>query len=161
MSSNCCSGAFSCNSFGGYRRCPSSSYPSNLVYRTDVCSSSPCQLGSYFPRDCRDTCSEPVRCQSSVVLPRSCQTSCFQPRSSIVCSLRETYTGSLGCDSYSSRSLGFGSRSSCSVGCGSRGFRSCGFPFLSSGTRFCSPAYFPSRSFYSSYYQPLYTFGFY
>ncbi|XP_004619050.2 keratin-associated protein 13-1-like [Sorex araneus] len=161
MASNSCSGTFSCSSFGGYRRCPSSTYPSNLVYSTDVCSPSPCQWGSFYSRSYRDICYEPARCQSSIVLSRPCQTSCFQPKSSILCSPHDTCTGSLGCGSSSSRSLGFGSRSSYSVGCGSRGLGSCGFPSLSSGTRFCSPVYFPSGGFYSSYYQPLCTFGFY
>ncbi|XP_014642404.1 PREDICTED: keratin-associated protein 13-1-like [Ceratotherium simum simum] len=136
MSYNCCSENFSSRSLGGYLRYPrsscGSSYPSTLVYRIDLHSPSPCQLGSSLYSGRQKICREPTRCQ----------TSCYRPKTSILWSpCRSTYAVS----------LGSGSRSCYSLGCGSRGFRPlgygvCGFPSLSYGARFCHPIYFASRS---------------
>ncbi|XP_039085753.1 keratin-associated protein 13-1-like [Hyaena hyaena] len=171
MSYSCCSGNFSSRSLGGYLRCPSSSYPSNLVYCTDLCSPSACQLGSSLYSGCQDTCCEPTSCRKSCVVSSPCHLSCYRPRTSTLCSPCWTaYPGCVGFGSRSCRSLGSGSRScyslgsgskSCySLGCGSQGFRSlgyrvCGFPYLSYGSSSCRPIYFPSRSFHSSCYWPL------
>ncbi|XP_016017834.2 keratin-associated protein 13-1-like [Rousettus aegyptiacus] len=152
MSYNCCSGNFSSRSLGGYLSSPrsscGSSYPSNLVYSTGLCSPSTCQLSSSLYRGSQETCCEPI----------TCQTSCYHPRTSVLCSpCRSTYTTSL-------RS---GSSSSCySLGCGSRSFRSldsgvCGFPFLRYGSGFCRPTYYASRSCQSSCYRPTCGSGFY
>ncbi|KAK2491099.1 hypothetical protein MC885_013375, partial [Smutsia gigantea] len=56
MSYNCCSRNFSSCSLGGYLRYPGSSYPSNLVYSTDLCSPRNCQLGSSVYSGCQETC---------------------------------------------------------------------------------------------------------
>nr|XP_019585478.1 PREDICTED: keratin-associated protein 13-2-like [Rhinolophus sinicus] len=170
MSYNCCSGNFSSRSLGGYLRypdsCCGSSYPSNLVYSTDRCSPSTCQLGSSLYRGCWDTCCEPTSCQTSCVVSRPCQTSCYRPRTSTLCiPCPPTYTGSLGCGSSSSCSLGYGSRSRYSLSCGSSGFRPlgygvCGFPSLGYGSGFCHPTYLASRICQSSYYRPTYRSAF-
>ncbi|XP_036869122.2 keratin-associated protein 13-3-like [Manis javanica] len=141
MSYNCCSRNFSSCSLGSYLRYPGSScgssYPSSLVYSTDLCSPRPCQLGSSVYRGCQTTRCEPARCQTSRVVSSPCQVSCCRPRTSTLCSPSlSTYSGSLGC----------GSSSFCSQGCGSLGFRAlaCGvhdFPSLSYGSRFCLPSY--------------------
>ncbi|XP_049641530.1 keratin-associated protein 13-1-like [Suncus etruscus] len=168
MSSNYCSGNFSTSSLGGCRHCPSlsSCYPSNLVNRNDICSPRTCQVASSINKGCQETICEPTKCQTSFVVSRPCQTSCFQPWSSILWRPQETCSGSLGCRSSGNCSLGYGSRSCYSLGCGSQGLRSrsygvCGFPSLSYGNRFCYSYYCPSRRFYTSYYQPFCTFGFY
>ncbi|XP_006735050.1 keratin-associated protein 13-1-like [Leptonychotes weddellii] len=163
MSYSCCSGNFSSRSLGGYLRYPGSScgsYPSNLVYRTDLCSPSTCQLGSSLSSGCQETCCEPTSCQTSRVVSNPCQMSCYSQRTSRLCSPCWTaYPGSMGIGSSSCCSLGYGSRSCNSLGCGSQGFRPLGFrvygfPSLSYGSSFCHPIYFPSRSFHSSCYWP-------
>uniref|UniRef100_A0A452ECK9 Keratin-associated protein n=1 Tax=Capra hircus TaxID=9925 RepID=A0A452ECK9_CAPHI len=147
MSYNCCSGNFSSRSLQDHLRYSGSScgssFPSNLVYSTDLCSPSSCQLGSSLYS--QETCCEPIRTQT--VVSRPCQTSCYRPRTSTFSSpCQTTFPGSLG---YRSSSLG----------CGGRGFRRlgygiCGFPVLSSGSGFCRPTFFASRSCHSSCYRP-------
>ncbi|XP_032988595.1 keratin-associated protein 13-1-like [Rhinolophus ferrumequinum] len=164
MSYNCCSGNFSSRSLGGYMRypgsCCGSSYPSNLVYSTDPCSPSTCQLGSSLYSGCQETCCEPRSCQTSCVVSRPCQKSCYSPKTSTLCiPCPPTYTGSMGCGSSSSCSLGYGSKICYSLGCGSSGFRPlrygvCGFPFLSYGSRSWCPSYLTSRTIQSSCYRP-------
>ncbi|CAK7319208.1 Keratin-associated protein 13-1 [Vulpes lagopus] len=171
MSYNCCSGNFSSRSFGGYLRYPSSScgssHPSNLVYRTEVCSPSTCQVGSSLHTGCQETCCEPTSCQTSCVVTRPCQTSCYRPRTSTLCSpCQTTCSGSLGLGSSSCRSLGYGSRSCYSVGCGSQGlrpmsYRVCGFPSLGNGSRFCPSTNLASRSCQPSCYRPTCGSGFF
>ncbi|XP_059244368.1 keratin-associated protein 13-1-like [Mustela nigripes] len=165
MSYSCCSGTFSSRSLGGYLRYPGSScgsYPSNLVYRTDLCSPSTCQLGSSLSSGCQETCYEPTRCQTSCMVSRPCQTFCYRPRTSSLCSPCWTaYPGSVGIGSSSYRSLGYGSRSCYSLGFRPLGFRICGFPSLGYGSRFCHPTYFTSRSYQSLCYRPLCGSGFY
>ncbi|XP_034873581.1 keratin-associated protein 13-1-like [Mirounga leonina] len=170
MSYSCCSGNFSSRSLGGYLRYPGSScgsYPSNLVYRTDLCSPSTCQLGSSLSSGCQETCCEPTSCQTSRVVSSPCQMSCYGQRTSRLCSPCWTaYPGSMGIGSSSCCSLGYGSRSCYSLGCGSQGFRPLGFrvygfPSLSCGSRFCHPSYFTSRSYQSLCYRPPCGSGFY
>ncbi|XP_062933736.1 keratin-associated protein 13-1-like [Cynocephalus volans] len=171
MSYNCCSGNFSARSFGGCLRYPvsscGSSFPSNLIYRTNLCSPSTCQLGSSLYSGCQETCCEPTSCQTSCVVSSPCQTSCYRPRTSTLCSpCQTTYAGSLGFGSSSCRSLGCGSRSSYSLGCGTSGFRPlrygvCGFPSVSYGSGFCRPTYLASSSCQSSCYRPTCGSGFY
>ncbi|EPY73554.1 hypothetical protein CB1_002797004 [Camelus ferus] len=101
MSYNGSSGNFSSRSLGGHLRCPGSScgssYPSNLVYTTDLHSRS--------------------TCQPSCVVSSPCQTSCYRLRTSRLRSpCQTTYAGSLGCGSSRGFSLGSGSRSCCSLG---------------------------------------------
>ncbi|XP_053421628.1 keratin-associated protein 13-1-like [Nycticebus coucang] len=167
-------GNFSSRSCGGFLRQSGafcgSSYPSNLVYSTDLCSPSTCQLGSTdlcspstcqlgssLYTGCQETGCEPTSCQTSCVLSSSRQMSCYRPRTSLLCSpCQMTYPGS----------LGFGSRSCSSLGCGSSGFRplgygGCGFPSLGYGYGFCRPSYLASRSCQSSYYRPTCGSGFY
>ncbi|KAF0882248.1 keratin-associated protein 13-1-like [Crocuta crocuta] len=171
MSYSCCSGNFSSRSFGGYLCYPSSScgssYPSNLVYCTDLCSPSACQLGFSLYSGCQDTRCEPTSCRTSCVVSSPCPTSCSRPRTSTLCSpCRSTYTGSLDCESLRSYCLGYGPRSSDSLGCGSRGFRAqgygvSGFPSLSCGSTLCRPTYLASGSCQTSYCQPACPSGFY
>ncbi|XP_008563556.1 PREDICTED: keratin-associated protein 13-1-like [Galeopterus variegatus] len=171
MSYNCCSGNFSARSFGGCLRYPvsscGSSFPSNLIYRTNLCSPSTCQLGSSLYSGCQETCCEPSSCQTSCVVSSPCQTSCYRPRISTFCSpCQTTYAGSLGFGSSSCRSLGCGSRSSYSLGCGTRDFSPrrygvCGFPSVSYGSGFCRPTYLASSSCQSSCYRPTCGSGFY
>ncbi|KAL2805336.1 keratin-associated protein 13-1 [Daubentonia madagascariensis] len=171
MPHNCCSGTFSSRSFGGYLSYPGascgSSYPGKLVYSTNLCSPSTCQLGSSLYSGCQETCCEPTSCQTSYVVSSPCQTSCYRPRTSTVCTpCQTTYSGSLGFGSSSCRSLGYGSRSCYSLGCGSSGFRplsygGCGFPSLGCGYGFCRPSYLASRSCQSSCYRPTCGSGFY
>ncbi|XP_062933012.1 keratin-associated protein 13-1-like [Cynocephalus volans] len=171
MSYNCCSGNFSARSFGGCLRYPvsscGSSFPSNLIYRTNLCSPSTCQLGSSLYSGCQETCCEPTSCQTSCVVSSPCQTSCYRPRTSTLCNpCQTTYAGSLGFGSSSCRSLGCGSRSSYSLGCGSSDFRPlhygvCGFPSVSYGSGFCRPTYLASSSCQSSCYRPNCGSGFY
>ncbi|XP_007941722.1 keratin-associated protein 13-1-like [Orycteropus afer afer] len=171
MSYNCCSRNFSSCSLGGFLsyQVPScgSSFPRNLVYSTNFCSPSTCQLGSSHYRRCQATCHEPSCCQKSQMVSIPCQTSWYCPRTSRLCSpCLTTYTGS----------LGFGSRSSCSLGCGSRrcyslscrpstfrplSYGICGFPSLGYGSGFCHPTYFPSRSCHFSCYRPTCRSAFY
>nr|XP_008535696.1 PREDICTED: keratin-associated protein 13-1-like [Equus przewalskii] len=165
MSYSCCSGNFSSRSLGGYLRYPGSfcgsSYPSNLVYSTDLCSPSTCQLGSSFYSGCGETCWKPPRYQMSCVVSSPCQRSCYHPRTSSLCSpYGSTYIWYLGCRSSDSCCPGYGSRSSYSLGCGSSGFRPlrygiCGFPSLSSGSRFCHPTYFRFWNLQPSCYRPI------
>ncbi|XP_068834899.1 keratin-associated protein 13-1-like [Capricornis sumatraensis] len=163
MSYSRCSGNFSSCSLGSYRRYPASSFPSNLVCSTDLCSPSSCQLGSSFYS--QETCCEPIRIQT--VVSRPCQTSCYRPRTSTFSSpCQTTFPVSLGYRSSSCSSLSSGSRSCYSVGCGGRGFRRlgyeiCGFPSLSQGSGFCHPTYFLSSSCQSSCYRPSCGSGFY
>ncbi|XP_014722175.1 keratin-associated protein 13-1-like [Equus asinus] len=149
MSYNCCSGNFSSRSLGGYLQHPGiscgSSYPSNLVYSTDLCSPSTCQLGSSLYSGCQETCCEPTRYQTSFVVSSPCQRSCCRPRTSTFCSPCQTYSGS----------LGFGSSGFHSVGCGPSAFSS-----LSYRPSFYHPTYFSSRSCQSAF-QPACGFGFY
>ncbi|XP_017397446.1 keratin-associated protein 13-2 [Cebus imitator] len=166
MSYNCCSGNFSSRSCGGYLRYPGSScgssYPSTLVYSTDLCSPSTCQLGSSLYRGCHEACWGPTSYLTSCVESSPCHTSCYRPRTSTLFSpCQTTYSGPLGLGSSSCRPLGYGSRSCYSVGCGSSGFRSlgyggCGFPSLGYGSGFCRSTYLASRSCQSSSYRPVY-----
>ncbi|XP_019294270.2 keratin-associated protein 13-1-like [Panthera pardus] len=161
MSYSCCSGNVASQSLGGYLRYPSSSCgsssPSNLVYRTDLCSPSTCQLGSSLYSGCQETSCEPTSCRTSCVVSSPCQTSCSLPRTSTFCSpCQTTYSGS----------AGFGSRSCYSLGCGSSGFRpmACrvqGFPSMSYGSQFCHPSFLTSRTYQSSCYKPMCRSGFY
>ncbi|XP_029796598.1 keratin-associated protein 13-2-like [Suricata suricatta] len=170
MSYSCCSGNFSSRSFGGYQRYPSSacgsSYPSNLVYLTDLCSPSTYQLGSSLYSGCQETCCEPTSCQTSCAVSSPCQTSCSRPRASTLCSpCQTTYSGCVGSGSRSCCSLSYGSRSVWSLGCRSSGFRPlgygvCGFPSLSYGSSFCRPTYWASRSCQSACYRPTYRSAF-
>ncbi|XP_016071970.1 PREDICTED: keratin-associated protein 13-1-like [Miniopterus natalensis] len=182
MSHGCCSGNFSSCSLGGSLCHPGSScgssYPSNLVYSTELRSPSPCPQGSSLRSGCQETCWEPRSYQMSCCGPRTptlcspCWTtrpgalgsgsssSCY----SLDCGPRSSY--SLGCGSRSSYSLGCGSQSSYSLGCGSYGFRpqgygGCGFPSLSYGSGFCRPTSLASRSCQSSCYRPTCGSGFY
>ncbi|CAH6792513.1 keratin-associated protein 13-1 [Phodopus roborovskii] len=167
MAHSCCSANFSSRSL---RSClPSSgsscgsSYPSNLVYTTSSCSPSTCQLGSSLNSGCQETCIEPTSCQRSCVESSPCQTACYYPRSFTPCSpCQGTYAGPLGFGSSSCHSLGYGSRSCYSAGCVPSGFRSLNYSFPTRYYRsiVCSPLYFPSRGFYSTCYQPIYTSGF-
>ncbi|KAJ1070913.1 hypothetical protein K5549_003892 [Capra hircus] len=156
MSYNCCSGNFSSRSLQDHLRYSGSSFPSNLICSTDLCSPSSCQLGSSLYS--QETCCEPIRTQT--VVSRPCQTSCYRPRTSTFSSpCQTTFPGSLGYRSSSCSSLSSGSRSCYPVGCGGRGFRRlgyriCGFPVLSSGSGFCRPTFFASRSCHSSCYRP-------
>ncbi|XP_048201887.1 keratin-associated protein 13-1-like [Perognathus longimembris pacificus] len=191
MSYSSCSGNFSSRSLRGCLPPSSSScgscFPSNLVYRTDHCAPSSCQLASSLHSGCQEVCGEPTGCQSSCVESSPCQSSCVDPRVSTFCSpCRTTYPGFLGFGSSACHPLGSGSRSCCSLGngwrrsyspfytsrscypqgCGFSGFGSMGyglygFPSLSYGSRFCYPTSFPSRGFHSSCFQPFYQSGFY
>ncbi|XP_007528630.1 keratin-associated protein 13-2-like [Erinaceus europaeus] len=163
MPSNCRS--FSSSSLGSGLRYPVSS---NLVYSTDLCSPSTCQLGSSLYSGCQETCCKPIQCQTSCVMSSPCQTSYYLPRS-FICTLFSprwpTHTGSLGCGSSSSCTLGYGSRSGYSLGCGSHGFRALGygvygFPSLRWRSRFCSPSYTGFQNLQPSCYQPIYGCGF-
>ncbi|XP_037681105.1 keratin-associated protein 13-1-like [Choloepus didactylus] len=152
MYSNCCPGNFSSRSLGSSLRYLGSScfssYPSNLVYSTDLCSPSTRPLGSSLYRGCQETCYKPSSCQTSCVVSNPCQTSCYRPRTANLCSpCQPTY----------SRPLGYGSRSCYSLGCGTTGFRSLGygvrcFPSMGYGSNFCCPIYFSSRSCQSPCY---------
>ncbi|EHB02561.1 Keratin-associated protein 13-1 [Heterocephalus glaber] len=171
MTYGCSSGNFSSRSAGGYlQQYPSScgsSYPSNLVYRTDLWSPTNYLLGSSLSRRCQETCCEPISCQRPCVVSRPCQTSCYRPRVSTLCSpCQITYSGSLGFGSSSCRSLGYGSRSCYSLGCGSSGFRPLDygihvFPSLGYGSGFCLPSFLTSRTLQSSCYRPTCGSGFY
>ncbi|XP_042637270.1 keratin-associated protein 13-1-like [Orycteropus afer afer] len=171
MSYNCCSGIFSSCSLGGCFHYPVpscvSSSPMNLVYSTDFCSPSTCQLGSSHYRGCQEKCCEPSSCQKSQVVSIPCQTSCFCPRTSRLCSpCLMTYTGSLGFGSRTKCSLGYGCRSCYSLSCGSSRFSPlsygvCDFPSLVYGSRFCYSNYFPSMSYQSSCYRPTCRSGLY
>ncbi|XP_058426599.1 keratin-associated protein 13-1-like [Diceros bicornis minor] len=163
VSYNCCSGKFSSLSLGGYLHYPGSScgssYPSNLVYGTDFCSLSNCQLGSSLYSGCQRTCWEPTRYQAPCVVSSPCQRSCYHPRISTLWSpCQSTYAGFLGSGSSSCCSLAYGSRSCYSGCCGSSGFSPPsfgvhGFSSLTYGSRFCRPTYLPSRSCETSCYQ--------
>ncbi|XP_049641535.1 keratin-associated protein 13-1-like [Suncus etruscus] len=155
MSSNCCSRNFSSSSLGS-ALCYSgtscgSSYPSNLVYTTEVCSPTTYQLGSSLYTGCGETICEPIS---------PCQSSCYRPRPSMFCSpCQSSYTGSLCCGPSSRCSLGYGSGSCYSVGCGSSSCKplACGvsgFPALNSVSGFCRPSYLTSLSCQSSCNRP-------
>ncbi|XP_037680766.1 keratin-associated protein 13-1-like [Choloepus didactylus] len=155
MYTNCCPGNFSSCSLGSPLRYPGSScissYPSNLVYSTDLCSPSICPLGSSLYRGCQETCYKPSSCQTSCVVSNPCQTSCYCPRTSILCSPCQPTDTTLDCGTRSTCSLGYGSRSCFSLGCGTSGFRSldCGirsFPLLGYRCGFYCPPYFASRT---------------
>uniref|UniRef100_A0A671EPQ5 Keratin-associated protein n=1 Tax=Rhinolophus ferrumequinum TaxID=59479 RepID=A0A671EPQ5_RHIFE len=136
---NCFSGKFSSISFGSDLHYPGSCcvswYPINLVYSTDRCSPSTCQLSSSLYSGCQETCCEPTSCQTSCVVSGPCRIPCYHPRTSFtLCSpCLSTYSGSLGSGSSSSCSLGYGSMSCYSLGCSSSGFQavSCGFKAFS------------------------------
>uniref|UniRef100_A0A8D1VL89 Keratin-associated protein n=1 Tax=Sus scrofa TaxID=9823 RepID=A0A8D1VL89_PIG len=171
MSYNCYFGNVSSRSLRGYQCYPGSScgssYPSNLVYRTDLCCPSTCQQGSFLYSGFQENCCKPTTCQTSLVVSSPCQMSCYCPRISVHCSpFWSTYPGSLGFRSNSFSSLSSGSRSCYSVGCesssfGPRGYGICVFPSLSHGSRFCRPTYFASGSCHSSCYRPACGSGFY
>ncbi|XP_007939489.1 keratin-associated protein 13-1-like [Orycteropus afer afer] len=160
MSYNCCSGNFSSRSLEGCLHYPVTSCGSSslrkLIYSTDLCSPSTCQLGSSLYRGFQENCCEPRSCQTSRVVSSPCQISCYLPRTSTLCSpCLRTYTRSLDFSSRSCQSLGYGSRSCYSLGCRSSGFRPlshriCGFPSLIYGSSLCHPTYFPFRNFQSS-----------
>ncbi|XP_034873577.1 keratin-associated protein 13-2-like [Mirounga leonina] len=170
MSYSYCSGNNSSHSFGAYLRSPSSSchssFPSNLVYHTDLRSPSTCQLGSFLPSGSQDTFCKPTSCQTSRVVSSPCQTSYHRLRTSMLSSpCQTTRSGSVGIESSSCPSLGYGSRSCYSLGCGSQGSRSrsygvCGFPSLGYGSRFWHPTYLASRSCQSPCYRPTYRSAF-
>ncbi|XP_004646388.1 keratin-associated protein 13-2 [Octodon degus] len=170
MSYGCSSGNFSSRSFGGYLQYPGascgSSYPSNLVYTSDLQSPTNCQLGSSLYSGCQETFNEPAGYESSCAVSSPCQTSCYRPRPSTFCSpCQTTYSGSLGFGSSSCHSLGYGSRGCYSSGCGSSGFRPLGygvrgFPSLGYGSGFCRPSFSVIRSFQSPCYRPTYGSGF-
>ncbi|XP_043451968.1 keratin-associated protein 13-1-like [Prionailurus bengalensis] len=142
MGFSCCSGNFSSRSLGGYLHYPSSFYPSNLVCCTDLCSPSPCQLGSSLYSSCQETCCEPTNCLTSCVVSSPCQMSCSHPRTSTLCSpCWMTYAGPRGF-----RPQGYGVR---------------GFPTLSYGSTFCHPTYFGFRHLQPFCYKPIYGSGFY
>ncbi|XP_047421173.1 keratin-associated protein 13-1-like [Sciurus carolinensis] len=166
MSYSCHSGNFSSRSFGGYlpysHSSCGSSYPSNLVYVTNLHHPSTCHLGTSLYRGCQETFHRPSRCHTSCVVSRACQPFYHHPRTSTHCSpCQRTYATSLGfgssschSPSYGSRSchsLGYGSRSSCSLGYGSSGC-----PTLGYGTGVYHPFHVASRSFQSSCYRPTY-----
>ncbi|XP_072829630.1 keratin-associated protein 13-1-like [Vicugna pacos] len=116
MSYSCCSGNFSSRSLGGQLSYPGSSYgssyPSNLVYTTDLCSPSTCQWNYSVYSGCQETLCEPTRCQTARVVSSPCQTSCYCPKTSTLCSpCWTTYAGSLGSGSRVGCSLRYGSRS--------------------------------------------------
>ncbi|ELR53662.1 hypothetical protein M91_20948, partial [Bos mutus] len=164
MSYNCCSGNFSSRSLRDHLRYSGSScgssFPSNLVYRTDLCSPSSCQLDSSLYS--QETCCEPIRTQTVVSSP--CQTSCYRPR---------TCTFFSPCQTSCSGSLGFGSSNFQSIGhvfpslgFGSGGFQSVGhspniFSSLSCRSSFYRPTFFSSRSSRSLSFQPTCGSGFY
>ncbi|ELW59442.1 keratin-associated protein 13-1 [Tupaia chinensis] len=165
-----CSGNISSRAFGSYLKYPGfscGSYPRNLIYRTDLCSPSTCQLGSTLYRGCQETCCKPTCCETSCVLSSPCQTSCYRPRTHKLCNpCQTTYARSLSFGSRSCCSLGYGSRSSYSLGCGPNGFQPlgygvCGFPSVGYGSRFCRPTYVASGSCQSSCYRPVYGSSFY
>ncbi|XP_006209852.1 keratin-associated protein 14-like [Vicugna pacos] len=168
MSYNCCSGNFSSRSFGGHLRCRGSScgssYPSNLVYTTDLCSPSTCQQDSSLHSGCQEICSEPIRCQTFQVESSPCQSSCYRWKTSTLCRpWQTTYSGSLGFGSRGFQSfgcgfpsLGFGSSGFQSVGCGPRAFSSVRWR-----SSFDSPNYFSSRSWQPASFQPIFRSGFF
>ncbi|KAM6222348.1 keratin-associated protein 13-1-like [Rhynchocyon petersi] len=168
MSHNFCSGNFSSRSLGSSLRYSGSScgssYPSNLIYSSDLCSPSNYQIGSSFYNGCQETYCEPSNCQTSCVVSSPCQNSCYRPRISTLCSpCQTTYAGSLG---FGTSSGCFGSRSCYSQGCGSSGFRPLsygirGFSSLGHGSGFCHPTYLASGSCQSSCYRPTCGSGFY
>ncbi|KAB0345787.1 hypothetical protein FD754_022713, partial [Muntiacus muntjak] len=147
VSYTCCSRNFSSRSLGDRLRYSGAScgpsFPSNLVYSADLCSPSPCQLGSSLYS--QETRCEPIRTRTVVSSP--CQTSCCRPRTSTFFSpCQTTLPGSLGFRSSKDCSLNPGSKGCSSVGCGSSGFRplSYGFwgsPTLGCGPRSCHPRY--------------------
>ncbi|XP_007528623.1 keratin-associated protein 13-1-like [Erinaceus europaeus] len=169
MPYNCRSRSFSSSSLGSGLRYPVSScgfsYPSNLVYSTDLLSPRTCQLGSSLYSGCQNTCAKPIRCQTSCVVSSPCQISCYRQKPSTLCSpCQTTYIGSLGCGSSSTYPLGHGPRSFYPLGCGSSrppSYEIIGFPSLSSGSGYFCPSYFSSRSFQSSCYRPTCGSGFY
>ncbi|KAB0343345.1 hypothetical protein FD754_020271 [Muntiacus muntjak] len=164
MSYNCCSGNFSSRSLGDHLRYSGascgSSFPSNLVYSADLCSPSPCQLGSSLYS--QETCCEPIRTQTVVSSP--CQTSCCRPRTSTFFSpCQTTLPGSLGFGSSNFQSVGHVFPS---LGFGSGGFQSVGhspniFSSLSCRSSFYRPTFFSSRSGRCLSFQPTCGSGFY
>ncbi|XP_005375687.1 PREDICTED: keratin-associated protein 13-1-like [Chinchilla lanigera] len=167
MTYGCSSGNFSSRSFGSYLQYPrfscGSSYPSNLVYSTDLQSPINYQLGSSLFSGCQENFCEPSSCQRSCVVSSPCQTSCYRYRRS---PCRKIYSRSLGFGSSSCHSLGSRSRSCYSSGCGSSGFGSVGygvraFPSLGYGSGFCRPNFLTSRTFQSPCYRPTCGSGFY
>ncbi|XP_016017826.2 keratin-associated protein 13-1-like [Rousettus aegyptiacus] len=165
MSYNCCSRNFSlpCGSYlGSPGSSCGSSYPSNLVYSTGLCSPNTCQLGSSLYRGCQNSWCKPTSCQASCVVSSYCpRTSCYPLRTSTLFGpCPSTYSVSLGSGSHRGCSLGYGSRSCYSLGCGFSGFgplgyRICGFPTLGSGSRFCHPTYFGFWNLQPLRYQPV------
>ncbi|XP_076973770.1 keratin-associated protein 13-1-like [Tamandua tetradactyla] len=150
MYSKYCSGNFSsCSLRSSLRHLGStcvSSYPSNLVYSTDLCSPS-----TSLYSGCQETCYKPSGCGVSCAVSKPCPTSCYRPRTSVLCSpCQPTYPRSLDCGTRSTCTLGYGARSCYSLGCGTTGFRSLGcgigsFPLLGYRSGFYCPPYFASR----------------
>ncbi|XP_006899483.1 PREDICTED: keratin-associated protein 13-1-like [Elephantulus edwardii] len=143
-----------------------SSYPSNLVYSTDLCSANTCQLGSSLNRGCQESFCEPRSYHTSCVVSNPCQTSCYPSRISTLCSpCQTTYTGSVGFGTSSGCSLGYESRSCYSQSSGFSGFRPLsygahGFSSLGYGSGLCRPYSWASRSCQSCY-RPTCGSGFY
>uniref|UniRef100_A0A8C6D912 Keratin-associated protein n=1 Tax=Moschus moschiferus TaxID=68415 RepID=A0A8C6D912_MOSMO len=164
MSYNCCSGNVSSRSLRDHLRYSGSScgssFPSNLVYRTDLYSPSTCQLDSSLYS--QETCCEPIRTQAVVSSP--CQTSCYRPRTSTFFSpCQTTCSGSLGFGSSNFQSVGHVFPS---LGFGSGGFQSVGhspniFSSLSCRSSSYRPTFFSSRSGRSLCFQPTCGSGFY
>ncbi|EPY73556.1 keratin-associated protein 13-2-like protein [Camelus ferus] len=85
-----------------------SSYPSNLVCTTDLCSPSTCQLSSSLYRGCQETCCEPTRCH---VMSSPCQTFCYCQRTSLLCSPASQFISCPGFWVQKWLLFGYGSRS--------------------------------------------------
>ncbi|XDB46434.1 hypothetical protein AB1E18_000047 [Capra hircus] len=132
MSYNCSSANFSSNSLGVYQCYLGSSFPSNLVYSTDFCSPSSCQLDSSLYS--QEICCEPIRTQTSHVA-----STFFSP-------CWTTHPGSLGFRSSKDCSLNPGSKGCYLLGCGSSGFRPLGYGVWGSPT-----LGYGSRSYHSTY----------
>ena len=117
-----------------------SSFLSNLVYSTDFCFPSSCQLDSSL--NSQETRYEPIWCQMPF----------YHPRTSTLCSpCQSIHTGSLSHGFSRGYCLGYGSRTCYSLGFGSCGFRPllygvCGFPSLSHRSQFYNPMYVASGS---------------
>ncbi|XP_059021076.1 keratin-associated protein 13-1-like [Mustela lutreola] len=169
MSYSCCSATFYSHSLGGYLSYPSSCGSfclNNLVYPTDICSLSTCQLGPSLSGGCQETYCDPTSFQMSYMVSSPFQTISYHQRTSIPCDpCQSAYPGSPGCGSSRSYCLGYGPRSSYSLGCGSHGFRSLGygvygFLFLGFESRFCSPTYLAFRNCQTSCCQLICRSGF-
>ncbi|XP_007528634.1 keratin-associated protein 15-1 [Erinaceus europaeus] len=146
MSYNYSSGNFSSRTFGGYLGCPASTsetvFPNNVVY-----SSGAYQLGSPLYADFQETFNEPAECQNSCTVTRPFPRSCYRQKNFFLSNPCQTnYTGS----------LGYGN-----VGFGSFGYGNTGFQSQGCGSTFYRPAYFSSKHWQSSCYQPAFGNRFY